>query len=545
MTAYGRRSWPWLGLLLAGLVLGGFLSPREARGVTPDSPEVRKVIDKGFEFLNANTDGRLGGKCLIGLAFLKDGHDESHARIAEAVKACQNATRGEAANINPDIYSTGIAIIFLCSLDPSKYSTEILKLQQSLERRQKSHGGWGYADRETGDTSMTQYGVLAYWEMSKVGYPTSLESTERVANWLLRTQDPGGNWGYQGREAEGRVRVELVKQDSARPGMAAAGLGATYMCADLLGLGEVVTQRDESLPPSVRAIRKAQPQQARTRKVDIRQVKAAQNRGQDWMKKNYAIETPSWNYYYLYALERYQSFLEAAEGRVIKEPRWYNEGFAFLKKEQLANGSWKDTNENLEAVNTAFAILFLLRSTKKAIEKSKSYGEGALLAGRGLPENPQEVRVRGQREIVAREADRAVGELLEVLAQPTHPDFTSLTSDGVYLAEQISREPADSRGALIAQVRKLVRSGSAEARLAAVGILGELRDLDSSVTLIAALDDADWRVVQGADAALARIGRSIAPSKLGLKPTPQNRAAAIAQWKSWYTSVRPDAQFDN
>jgi hypothetical protein len=545
MTAYGRRGSLSAVLLLAGLALAGGIVPRTALGVTPDSPEVRKVIDKGFEFLTANTDGRLGGKCLIGLAFLKDGHDESHARIAEAVKACQNATRGDAASINPDIYSTGIAIIFLCSLDPSKYSTEILKLQESLERRQKPHGGWGYADRETGDTSMTQYGVLAYWEMSKVGYPTSLDSTERVANWLLRTQDPGGSWGYQGKEAEGRVRVELVKQDSARPGMAAASLGATYMCADLLGLGEVVTQRDESLPPSVRAIRKAQPQNARTRKVDIRQVKAAQSRGQEWMKKNYTIDTPSWNYYYLYALERYQSFLEAAEGRVIQEPRWYNEGFAFLKKEQQDNGSWKDTNENLEAVNTAFAVLFLLRSTKKAIEKSKSYGEGALLVGRGLPADPQEVRIRGQREIVARESNRTVGELLDVLAQPTHPEFKSLTSDGVYLAEQIGQESAESQGALLAQVLKLARSGAADARLAAVGILGELRDLESAVTLIAALDDEDWRVVQAADAALARTGRAVAPSSLAAKPSPQSRGAAIARWKAWYASVRPDAQFEN
>ena len=158
--------------------------------------------------------------------------------------------------------------------------------------RQKSHGGWGYPDKPAGDTSMTQYAVLAYWEMSKVGYLPQLESTERVANWLLRTQDPGGNWGYQGKEAEGRIGFELVKQDSSRPGMTAAGLGATYMVADLLGLGEVVAEQDASLPPSVRSIRKGQPQQARTRKVDVRRVRQAQDRGREWMKKNYAIDVP-------------------------------------------------------------------------------------------------------------------------------------------------------------------------------------------------------------------------------------------------------------
>jgi hypothetical protein len=530
-------------LALICAATAGMLSPSAALAVTPDSPEVRKVIDKAFEFLNANTDGRLGGKCLIGLAFLKDGKDESHPKVADAVTACKNAAKPEPDQIKSDIYSTGIAIIFLCSLDPSKYGTEIQKFRDSLEQRQKSNGGWGYPDKQTGDTSMTQYAVLAYWEMSKVGYVPQLESTERVANWLLKTQDPGGNWGYQGKEPDSRVGFELVKQDSARPGMSAAGLGATYMCADLLGLGEVVAEQDIELPPAVRSIRKPQQQQARTRKVDIRLVRKAQDRGREWMKKNYAIDVPNFPYYYLYALERYQSFMEASEGKVIKEPRWYNEGFAWLKKGQQANGSWHDT-DGLDAVNTAFGVLFLLRSTKKAIERSKSFGESALAAGRGLPEDPAAVRLRGT-QVVSKKSDLSPKELIEVLSQPEHPSFAAAVADVEYLSQQLAPLDAPSRGELLTKLRAVVRTGVADARLSAVQVLGRVRDLASGPTLVAALDDADWRVVLAADESLRNIGRSLKSSGLGEKPDAKARATAIQRWKQWYVAIRPDAQFEN
>src|SRR3954464_1470698 len=131
--------------------------PRTASAVTPESPEARLVIKKAFKYLETAKEGRLGGQCLIGLAFLKDGADEKHPKVVEAVNACLAATKGK---VGADIYSTGIAIIFLCTVNPSKYQAEIVKLRDSLEERQKKCGGWGYPDKQTGDTSMTQYGML-------------------------------------------------------------------------------------------------------------------------------------------------------------------------------------------------------------------------------------------------------------------------------------------------------------------------------------------------------------------------------------------------
>ena len=526
---------------IAAAVAIAALAPRPALAVTPESKEVRAVIDRGLKYLSTANEGRLGGKCLIGLAFLKDGADESHAKVKEAVDACLAATKGDAPAINADIYSTGIAIIFLCTLNPSKYNPEIVKLRDSLELRQKSCGGWGYPDKETGDTSMTQYAVLSYWEMASVGIPTSLESTERVADWLIRTQDPEGNWGYQGKEADKYEKLTLVKQDPNRHGMTAAGLGCAYMVGDLLGLSELESTRDTSLPPALKPLKKRQG--VLTRKIDPKLLKAAQDRGGSWMRKNFKIDPAGFTHYYLYALERYQSFFEASVGRSVREPTWYNEGFEYLRKNQQPNGTFKSEQENLDAPNTAFGVLFLLRSTKQAIARAKSYGDGALLAGRGLPPGA-EVRVRGG-QIVSKEVPAATKELIDVLFTADHPGFASIAADVELLSQRIRAAQDDERSEHLARLRTLATRGVPEARLAAVKTLSRVKDIDSGQALIAALADPDWGVVLAADEGLRFMGRKTISVSLGERPDAKARAAAVDYWKKWYVALRPDAEFEN
>ena len=87
--------------------------------VTPESPEVRELVDKGLKYLEENSDHRLGGKCLSALAFYKSGaslgaptHCRSHSKPAKALRA-----RNHEAD---SIYSNGLAIIFLCELNDSE-----------------------------------------------------------------------------------------------------------------------------------------------------------------------------------------------------------------------------------------------------------------------------------------------------------------------------------------------------------------------------------------------------------------------------------------
>ncbi|MFN0018056.1 MAG: hypothetical protein ACKVP0_07345 [Pirellulaceae bacterium] len=522
-----------LALLLAVL-------PRPAVAHTPESPEVRAVIKKGLKYLETAKEGRLGGQCLIALAFLKDGADEKHPKVVAAVNACIANTKGE---VGADIYSTGIAIIFLCTLNPSKYQPEIVKLRDSLEDRQKSCGGWGYPDKQTGDTSMTQYGMLSYWEMSAVGIPINNKSVERVTEWLIRTQDPNGNWGYQGKEAEDTNRMVLVKQDTAAPGMSSAGLGCTYMAGDLLGLGELHSDLDSKLPPALRLIKGAAVKKGPVTNVDGKLLRAAQERGKAWLFKNYKIDPPGFTHYYLYALERCRSFMEAAAGRSVKEPTWYNDGYDYLKKTQKPNGSWQGT-EGLDDVNTAFAVLFLLRSTKKAIERAKSYGDGALLAGRGLPTEVQEVRVRGG-QVAAKRLANPTSELIDILTKPDHSMFAAVVADVDLLTARLKAAKPDEKKELLSRMRMLAATGVPDARVTAVRVLSQLRDIESCPALLAALDDPDWQVVLSADEGLQFMGwKTAAVNLLGDKPDNKARAAAKERWKTWYLTVRPDAELE-
>ena len=62
----------------------------------------------------------------------------------------------------------------------------------------------------------------------------------------------------------------------------------------------------------------------------------------------------------------------------------------YLIRTQGADGSW--SGQGKPTADTAFATLFLLRSTKKSIERTWTFGEGGLLVGRGLPPAPSQTR---------------------------------------------------------------------------------------------------------------------------------------------------------
>ena len=516
-----------------------------ALAVTPDSPEVKAVVKKGLKYLEtAPPHGQLGGKCLVGMAFLKSGEPEEHPQIKLAADACKQVCAGEAKAIKEDIYSTGIAIIFLCNLNPSKYQAEIRKLMDSLESRQKRNGGWGYPlDHKdfgkTGDTSMTQYGVLSNWEVSKLGLRTSLDSVEQVANWLLRTQDPDGNFGYQGKESDGG---KLVKQDSARNGLSAAGMGSLYLCADMLHLIETGPELDPNLPAALKPVRRAGKVKPLTNKVDVKAVRRAMERGNSWMRKNYKIDPDGFTHYYLYALERYESMMESVEGKTVKEPKWYNDGFAYLRRTQVKDGSWK--GQAGAVPDTAFGILFLLRSMKKSIERAKTYGDGTLAIGRGLPSNVQEVQMRGTR-IVGKLRGLPADEMLRILEQPNDPAYVGLTANPDELVSSLQAVDKDARPELMTRLRALAAGGAPEARATAVHVLGRSRDLDSVTTLIYALDDPDPRVVRDADEALVFLSRRFSGGRLPDSPSRAARQAAVDRWKQWFLAVRPDAEFKN
>ena len=506
--------------------------------LTPDSPEVKRLIESGIVFLENNTDQRLGGRCLVGLCHLKHTGDVEHPRVVEAIRACQRVCQSKAEEISADIYSTGIATFFLCEVDAEQYSSQIEKLVQSLVLRQKEAGGFGYPEQhrhgDTGDTSMTQYAVLGLWTAKQHGIAVPQESMEKVCNWLIRTQDPSGAWGYQGNDPKSYRRI---KQQPIRPSLAAAGLGSLYIASDALGLkSDADDRRIEGLPAAFRRVEQKGPQDGpKLAEVEPRRVRGAQIDGNRWIAQNATYKKEAWVYYYMYALERCMSFRELVEGR---EPSntWYERGVHFLTAQQEENGSWVDRSA---AVDTAFALLFLMRGTKKTIEETVTTDyDGLLLGGRGLPKNTAAVRVEDG-VLVGKSMATSVEAMLDILADPQHKHYR----DVLRFPPQLdwSTANAQERADYVAALRNIVRQGETQAQVRAIEALADIGDLPSVPTLIDALRDDNLTVTLAARDGLRRISRRFGGFGLADRPDRAQIAQAAEQWNAWYRSIAPDA----
>ncbi|MEX2310642.1 MAG: HEAT repeat domain-containing protein [Pirellulales bacterium] len=508
----------------------------EARAVTPESPEVRKLINSALGYLDKNGESRLGGKCLIGLTFLKANRPD-HPRVREALEACRAQIKADQAVSLLDVYSNGLAVIFLCELSPETHAAEIEWYLGRMRDRQKPHGGWGYQEMQTGDTSQTQYAALSYWEAHQRGFNVEPASVEKLADWLLRTQGPDGCWGYQGQLS---TTGQPVPQTETNCSMLAAGLGCIYICADLFGADVTAassnskTGEASSIPsalrrvesPEARSVKKIRPQQ-----VNVAQLFAAMKQAHAWMNENYQIDIGPKRYYYLYGLERYRSFQELAERTIDPEPSWYNDGYRFLAKDQAEEGSWRGGYCGAEC-DTAFATLFLLRSTQKALRARPS--EGTLLAGRGLPTNLSRAKLRNG-QLIVEQVHTKIGELLTMIDEGDDGLLDELARDPA----QLVVEEVDSQSAR--RLQQLVRGGEPEVRLLAVRALGRSGNFDYVPSLLYALTDPDPRIVLEARDGLRFISRKFD----GFGPpddfTEQQRYEAVDAWKKWYQSLRPTA----
>lgn len=525
-------------------LIGSFLAatPDTAIALTPKSPEVVSAIERGVKYLETASDqgNRIGACALQGICLLKQAHEPSHPKIVGAAERIHTAlgSRNPAKLEEPewDIYCIGLAIIFLVELDSDKYHADIECLLASLRKRQKPHGGWGYSGRDTGDTSMTQYGVLSSWVATQAGFKVPVESIESVTDWLLRTQDPSGGFGYQGTLAPNKGA--LVPQAEIRPSMTAAGSGSLYICASLLGLIEKVEKRKDT-PSALKEVKPKETGKEKPKsKFDVRAVREAEARAKTWLEANGKIDPTMWAYYYLYAQERCMSFREIFDQRSEKEPAWYDEGAEFLLKNQGEDGSW--SGQCGSVADTSFAVLFLMRSTKKAIEKALSFGEGTMVGGRGIPKDTGNIMIDSKGQIVARPLLGPAEKLLASLEQPDGRDFDKSV-------ELLAALPGSQIESLTAKygdkIRQLVGNKSPEARLAAVRTLGKTRNLDNVETLIYALTDPDPRVVRTAHNGLLRIRRSsMVGNELPETFSDDDRRKLVDHWKNWYQSIRPGTE---
>lgn len=509
------------------------------------------MIQRGLDYLRTTRESRLGGQCLIGLAFVKN-RQPDHPKVKEAVDAALAfaAQPMQVIQKQSKAYSMCIAPIFLCELDADLYRSDIEKLLSAVWQRQAPNGAWTYDVGGTGDTSMTQYGVLACWSAQRAGFDVPRATVLRVCEWLLRTQGKSGGFAYRPPDPasalenpNGRTGPpnERPSYRNLRESTTVAGLGSVYVCSALLGMNEIVGKSSgdiQEIPEAFVPISASgQALNVRVNRNLAARVKRSIVDGNRWYQSHYTVNPKSYPFYYLYALERYQSFRELAEGKSPARPQWYTDGVKHLADTQLASGAWR-APQSENSVGTAFAVLFLQRSTKKSIQGG-ILGEGLLVGGRGLPGDTRRIRMVDGRVVSALEK-KSLTAIANLLSDADENEIERLAANeaGIFLDpdSELTREDEIA-------LRALVRTGDSRVKLLAIKALSTQRNLDNVPEFIDALSDDDVEVAMRARDALRKVSRKFVGFGLPDRPTLQQREYAAARWKKWYRTIRPDAEF--
>ncbi len=547
---YGLRNVPiqWRTVAASAILLTLIAAPPAfAQGLSPESPAVKAAIASGIKFIESSNDGRLGAKALVGLTLAKDGAYAEHPKIKQAIDAIQAALASGPENFRDDIYSTGAAIMFLVAVDPRKYRYEIEDLVKSLHLRQKTDGAWGYPldspNGKTCDTSMTQFALLGLWEAEdQAAVESPPDVWDRAARWLIRTQDPSGGFGYQG--VVSSSLNTRVKQNDVRHPMSVAGLCSLFICQDQLGLSQLRKSSLDTTPEAFRLVETADAAKARIKtRLDPKLFQRARADGNHWMSEHGTVTKPNgFLHYYMYALERYESFRQADQ-TAVGRGNWYAQGARFLLQTQREDGSWESQAKN--PPDTCFALLFLLRSTKKALERRADKHEpGILVAGRGLPAAAK-VRLRDGR-VTPRPEPADLDAVLNSTAltlRETPPEADDLELAIEQLVDAIDAAASESLAAQVERLASLAAHPHQAVRLAANRGLGKSESLDAVPALFKSLLDQNAEVRQSVGQALIFISRRDDLPLPDPNGTADSQASALRAWRDWYRSLRPDAVF--
>ncbi len=525
-----------------------------AEGLTPKSPEIVRAVERASAYLKANgqSEQRLGGKALIALALYKAGADVNEPFIQGTISEIQKAiTSDGTVNISDHIYTAGLIILFLSEIDQERYRRELTAVGKYLVKNQRADGAWTYLTSGTadaypsGDMSMTQYAVMALWTLYQLGYEIPGECIDRISYWLLSVQTPEGAYAYQTTVSDG---FKHVSWNGPKLSMSAAGMASVYVCRDLVGFNGSNRKVDEIHEAFKEKSDDFDSSPLGSYRITVRkeQFNGVQMKGNAWMERNFTPVTLSTDYffYYLYALERYAAFKELAENKFLESPPWYNKPAALLLEKQASDGSWAGNIGR--PIDTAYAVLFLCRSTRRSFEKWKQpniFDGGNMLGGRGLPKSTDEIKVEDGKVISLSEMQSSE-RLMDRLGDLKDVDEDSLARLAELPAEDIEILLQKNK----TKIKKMVGHEKAEQRLAAVQMLGKSGDLSMVPALIYALTDPDPAIAEAAQTSLLRLARNSKRIHLPKPNDPQferQLSKIIDRWKEWYRTIDPDAVFED
>ena len=489
------------------------------------------AVARGVQFLRARAKGlQVGETALVALALLKADLPPSDPAVASCI-AVLRARFVSGAYVpdrrgGHDSYEAAVVAMALSNLSAESRRAEMDAIAQYLVGKQKANGSWDYDARANGDTSISQYAVLGLWEAEAGGGNVPPVVWDRAAQWFLSSQGGSGAWCYHPDE-HGADTLSMT----------AAGVGSLLICQRQLARARRGPEGGTTQllsPVGVEGDRARAKYNPTTPTATLNQ---AVQRGLGWLGSNFTTngtnavvgQTP---YYALYGIERIGAL---ADRQTLGRIDWFDQGRQMIHATQRGDGAWDATHGDI--VNTAWAILFLTKSTAKTIKRIeiKSLGAGTLMGGRGLPKDLSNLTVAGGR-VVSRPMNGAVEGMLAVLEDPRAVDADSA------LSGLVARYRAEGPSALRPhkdRYRKMLSDRDPGVRKVAAWSLARTTDLDVVPSLIGALTDFDEGVVTVAREGLQLLSRKI----VGLGPaspsSPEQRRDAAKRWGDWYAAIRP------
>jgi hypothetical protein len=516
--AFARRS-VVLSAALGALVLG---TARGARG--DDDPAVQRAV--GFLKARAGSS-QVGETGLIVLALLKADVPPGDPAVAAGVARLRRQflsggytpdRRG-----GHDVYEAAVVSLALANLTPESRRAELEMVAQYLVGKQKANGSWDYDGRDKGDTSISQYAVLGLWEAENGGARVPPRVWDNAAEWFMSVQASGGSWNYHRDESH----PETVS-------MTAAGVGSLLICQRQLNKARRGFESASSLLTPV--LGEAQRERYEPATANAR-IDQAARRGMAWLAANFTTNggdpiIGQSAYYGLYGIER----IGALAGRQnLGRVDWFEQGSRMIRATQRGDGAWDASHGDI--ANTAWAVLFITKSTAKTLRRIeiKSLGAGTLLGGRGLPKDLSNLTVAGGR-VVSRPMNGAVEGMLAVLQDPRAEN-----ADGA-LSGLVDRYRAEGAAAIRPYKDRFLamqKDRDPGVRKVAAWALARTGDMDVVPALIAALTDPDESVVSVARDGLKLLSRKAQGYGPPTPSTPAQRAEAAQRWRAWFATIRP------